>query len=131
VRVLVSAYPLSYRDLEEMMAGRGLIVDHSTIARRVLYYSAQSELAHGERCAHPTDLGGKMKLACAAGKWAYFIYCAIDSAGNNRSPPVAGQGSEYAKGFLRLALSAAQVRPLVINGDGHSVMHSARAELGG
>jgi transposase-like protein len=26
-------YPFSYRDLEEMMAERGLAVDHSTIAR--------------------------------------------------------------------------------------------------
>jgi transposase, IS6 family len=32
-------YPLSYRNLEEMMAERGLSVDHSTIARRVLHYS--------------------------------------------------------------------------------------------
>lgn len=31
-------YPLSYRDLEEMMAERGLRVDHSTIARWVLRY---------------------------------------------------------------------------------------------
>jgi transposase-like protein len=30
-------YPLSYRDLEEMMAERGLAIDHSTIARWVLY----------------------------------------------------------------------------------------------
>ena len=32
-------YPLSYRDLEEMMAERGLGVDHSTIARWVLRYA--------------------------------------------------------------------------------------------
>jgi transposase-like protein len=31
-------YPLSYRDLEEMMAERRLTVDHSTIARWVLHY---------------------------------------------------------------------------------------------
>ena len=31
-------YPLSYRDLEEMMAERGLTIDHSTIARWVLRY---------------------------------------------------------------------------------------------
>ena len=30
-------YPLSYRDLEEMMTERGLSVDHSTIARWVLH----------------------------------------------------------------------------------------------
>jgi hypothetical protein len=32
-------YPLSYRDLEEMMLERGLSVDHSTIARWVLHYA--------------------------------------------------------------------------------------------
>src|ERR1700730_13698929 len=32
-------YPLSYRDLEEMMAERGLAIDQSTIARWVLYYA--------------------------------------------------------------------------------------------
>ena len=32
-------YSLSYRDLEEMMAERGLSVDHSTIARWVSRYA--------------------------------------------------------------------------------------------
>jgi transposase-like protein len=32
-------YSLSYRDLEEMMAERGLGLDHSTIARWVLRYA--------------------------------------------------------------------------------------------
>jgi len=32
-------YALSYRDLEEMMAERGVSVDHSTIARWVLHFS--------------------------------------------------------------------------------------------
>ena len=31
-------YPLSYRGLEEVMTERGLSVDHSTLARRVLHY---------------------------------------------------------------------------------------------
>ena len=32
-------YPLSYRDLEEMMAERGLAIEHSAIARWVLHYA--------------------------------------------------------------------------------------------
>ena len=32
-------YPLSYRDLEEMMMERGLSLDHSTIGRWVLRYA--------------------------------------------------------------------------------------------
>ena len=34
-------YPLSYRNLEEMMLERGLKVDHSTIGRWVLAYSPE------------------------------------------------------------------------------------------
>jgi len=34
-------YPLSYRDLEEMMAERGVEVDHSTIHRWVLSYAPE------------------------------------------------------------------------------------------
>lgn len=32
-------YPLSYRDLEEMMIERGLCVDHTTIYRWVQHYA--------------------------------------------------------------------------------------------
>ncbi len=32
-------YPLSYRDLEEMMAERGLHVDHTTIYRWIQHYA--------------------------------------------------------------------------------------------
>lgn len=34
-------YPLSYRNLEEMMAERGVDVDHSTINRWVLKYASE------------------------------------------------------------------------------------------
>jgi transposase-like protein len=34
-------YPLSYRDLEEMMQERGVEVDHSTIQRWVLSYAPE------------------------------------------------------------------------------------------
>jgi putative transposase len=35
------AYPLSYRQLEEMMQERGVLVDHATINRWVLKYAPQ------------------------------------------------------------------------------------------
>ena len=37
------AYSLSYRDIEELAAERGLAVDHSTIQRWVVKYSPQLE----------------------------------------------------------------------------------------
>src|SRR5258708_11677720 len=39
-------YPLSYRDLEEMMLERGLHVDHTTIYRWVQHYAPELE----QRC---------------------------------------------------------------------------------
>jgi len=36
-------YPLSYRNLKEMMIERGIQVDHSTIMRRVYQYSPEKE----------------------------------------------------------------------------------------
>ena len=38
-------YPLSYRDLEEMMLERGLSVDHSTVHRWVLKYAPELVLS--------------------------------------------------------------------------------------
>ena len=37
------AYSLSYRDIEELMAERGVSVDHSTVNRWVVHYSPQLE----------------------------------------------------------------------------------------
>jgi putative transposase len=39
------AYPLSYRQVEELMEERGVSVDHATINRWVLKYSPQLEEA--------------------------------------------------------------------------------------
>ena len=37
------AYPLSYRQLEEMMQERGVLVDHSTLNRWVIKYAPEVE----------------------------------------------------------------------------------------
>jgi putative transposase len=43
------AYPLSYRQVEELMQERGVSVDHATIHRWVLKYSAQLEATFQRR----------------------------------------------------------------------------------
>jgi hypothetical protein len=43
------AYPLSYRQVEELMQERGVSVDHATINRWVLKYSLQLEQAFHRR----------------------------------------------------------------------------------
>jgi len=75
-------FPLSYRDLEEMMAERGLTVDHSTIARWVLRYAPilneriRSEMRHPNRWWRIDETYVRV-----AGQWTY-LYRAIDSAGS-------------------------------------------------
>src|SRR6266542_3533022 len=75
-------YSLSYRDLEEIMAERGLSVDHTTIYRWVQYYAPILE----KRCR------AKLKLTNDSwrvdetyikvkGTWMY-LYRAVDSDGN-------------------------------------------------
>ena len=75
-------YPLSYRDLEEMMAERGLSVDHSTIARWVLHYAPilsrriRREMRQPNRSWRVDETYVRV-----AGKWTY-LYQAIDSRGD-------------------------------------------------
>jgi putative transposase len=46
------AYPISYRQLEEMMGERGVAVDHSTLNRWVIKYAPEVE-KHFRRCQRP------------------------------------------------------------------------------
>ena len=75
-------YPLSYRDLEEMMAERGLSVDHSTIARWVLFYAPILNRRIRREMRQPNRSWRLDETYLrAAGKWTY-LYRAIDSAGD-------------------------------------------------
>ena len=124
-------YPLSYRNLEEMMAERGLTVDHSTIARWVLRYAPvlndriRSEMRNPNRSWRVDETYVRV-----AGQWTY-LYRAIDSAGNTidflLSPY---RDLVAAKGILQLAITqASPVRPRVINVDGHPAYPAAVADL--
>ena len=120
-------YPLSYRNLEEMMVERGLAVDHSTIARWVLRYAPllnewiRSEMCHSGRSWRVDETDVRVEA-----KWTY-LYRAIDSAGNTIDFLLSPQRDRIAaKGFLQLALwQAGQFRPRVINVDGHPAYPSA------
>ena len=124
-------YSLSYRDVEELMAERGLNVDHSTIARWVLRYAP--ELSKRIR-RHLRLHGGSWRVdetyVRVAGNWTY-LYRAIDSGGDTidfmLSP---NRDLVAAKHFLQLALwRSGQTRPRVINIDGHPAYATAIAEL--
>jgi hypothetical protein len=59
-------YCLTLRDLEEMMAERGLGVDHSTIGRWVLRYAPELQNGFAARLETPTARGGSTKPTSAS-----------------------------------------------------------------
>lgn len=77
-------YPLSNRNLEEMIAERGLTVDHSTVYRWVQVYAPELE----KRCRphlKPTLRSDSLRVdetyIKVKGKWKYLAR-AVDSSGN-------------------------------------------------
>src|SRR5881275_2835794 len=75
-------YSLSYRDLEEMMAERGLHVDHTTIYRWVQRYAPEVERRVRAQL-QPTNDSWRVDATYVKvrGEWAY-LYRALDSAGH-------------------------------------------------
>ena len=74
-------YPMSYRQLEEMMGERGVAVDHSTLNRWVIKYAPEVEKQFRRR---QRPVGRSWRLdemyVKIKGKWAY-LYRAVDKAG--------------------------------------------------
>ena len=75
------AYPISYRQLEEMMDERGVEVDHSTLNRWVLKYVP---LLEARFCARKRSVGSSWRLdetyVKVKGVWKY-LYRAVNKAG--------------------------------------------------
>ena len=124
-------YSLSYRDLEEMMAERGLAVDHSTIARWVLRYAPELSKRIRRHLRRP---GGSWRVdetyVRVGGRWAY-LYRAIDSQGDTIDFMLSPKRDLVAaRQFLRLASwRVGEGRPRVIYVDGHPAYASAIADL--
>jgi putative transposase len=76
------AYPLSYRQLEEMMQERGITVDHSTINRWVLKYAPHLEHRF-RRQKRPVGRSWRIDETYikVRGEWRY-LYRAVDKAGH-------------------------------------------------
>jgi putative transposase len=76
------AYPISYRQLEEMMGERGVAVDHSTLNRWVIKYAPEVEKAFRRRQC-PVGRSWRMDETYVKikGEWAY-LYRAVDKDGH-------------------------------------------------
>ena len=109
-------YSLSYRDLEEITAERGLSVDHVTIWRWVQRFAPilnqrlRRELRRPNRSWRVDETYVRV-----AGQWTY-LYRAVDSAGDTIDFMLSPKRDlTAAKLFLRLALSGSGgVRPRVV-----------------
>ena len=100
-------YPLSYRNLKEMMAERGIKVDHTTIMRWVHQYSPEIE-KRIRRHLRPTNDSWRIDETYikVKGKWKY-LYRAVDSDGDTIDFMLSSKRDrKAAQRFFKKALSS-------------------------
>lgn len=111
-------YSLSYRDLEEMMRERGLLVDHSTIYRWVQHYAPEIDKRCRPHLKATNDSWKVDETYIKVRKTWIYLYRAVDSEGNTLEFLLsATRDAEAAKRFFLKALhtttgSAPQAYPV-------------------
>ncbi len=124
-------YSLRYKNLEEIMAERGIKVDHTTIMRWVHQYSPKIEKKIRK---HLKPTNGSWRLdgtyIKVKGEWKY-LYCAVDSDGNTIDFMLsAKRDRKLAKKFFKKALGSNQNQmPRVITIDKNAAYPRAIDEL--
>lgn len=124
-------YPLSYRNLEEMMQERGLSVDHVTIYRWVQAYAPELEKRARSYLRSTNDSWRVDETYIRVkGKWKY-LYRAVDSSGNTIDFMLsARRDRRAAKRFFCKALKTTHdCSPRVINVDKNAAYPPAIDEL--
>src|SRR6476661_5288360 len=99
------AYPISYRQLEEMMRERGVAVDHSTLNRWVIKYAPEIEKQF-RRHQRPVGRSWRMDETYVKikGKSAY-LYRAVDKEGQTIDFLLTpNRDRDAAEAFLRKAI---------------------------
>ena len=100
-------YKLSFRDLVEMMAERGLSLAHTTIMRWIQHYAPEFE-KRWNRFARPVGRSWRVDETYVKikGRWTY-LYRAVDKEGKTRRLPVARQaGRRRGQGLLPACFQA-------------------------
>jgi transposase, IS6 family len=115
--------------MEEMMAERGLSIDHVSVWRWVRRYAP----VLNQRIRRELRPNGSWRVdetyVKVAGNWAY-LYRAVDSTGETIEFMLSPKRDLIAaKLFLRLAVSGGAPPLRVINVDGHPAYPSAITEL--
>jgi transposase, IS6 family len=124
-------FSLSYRDVEELLAERGLHADHVTVWRWVQRYAPKIQRRLRPRL-RPTNDSWRVDETYirVKGKWVY-LYRAVDSTGATIDFLLsAKRDAAAAERFLAKALSGANhPAPRVINTDKHAGYPSAIVRL--
>ncbi|MBW4422303.1 MAG: IS6 family transposase [Myxacorys californica WJT36-NPBG1] len=124
-------YSLSYRDLEEMMAERGVAVDHSTLNRWVLRFAPELD-KRMRPFLNPTNDSWRVDETYIQirGEWKY-LYRAVDSEGNTLDFMLsAKRDGKAAARFFRKVLRAKHTQmPRVITVDKNAAYPVAVNEL--
>ncbi len=126
-------YPISYRDLEEMLAERGISVDHTTIYRWVQCYAPEMEKRLRWFWRRGFDPSWRLDetYVKVRGKWTY-LYRAVDKRGDTidfyLSPT---RSAKAAKRFLGKALRGLKhwEKPATLNTDKAPSYGAAITEL--
>src|SRR3954454_24432857 len=141
-------FPISYRDLELMLADRGVTVDHTTIYRWMQAYAPEIEkrirphlrLSKGSWRGGGAELEGKGRVTGTwrvdetyvkvKGRWTY-LYRAVDSHGQTIDFLLsAKRDAEAAKRFFRKALARPHtVNPRTITVDKKPAYPKAASEM--
>jgi transposase-like protein len=122
-------YKLSYRDLVEMMAERGVDVSHATIRRWVQCYVPEFE-KRWRRYARPVGLSWRVDETHirVRGRWRY-LYRAVNKQGLTVDFLLSeDRDTEAAKRFLTQAINR-RGSPERITVDGYPATHAALSEL--
>ena len=123
-------FKLSFRDLVEMMAERGLSMAHTTIMRWVHHYTPEFE-RRWNRFARPAGSSWRVDETYVKirGKWVY-LYRAVDRAGNTVDFRLSTRRDvAAAKAFFRKAVKSQGSTPTTITLDGYAASHRAVREM--
>jgi transposase, IS6 family len=105
-------YGISYRDLEQMMAERGVSVDHSTLYRWVQSYAPEIEKRLRWHWRHPRSQSWRVDetYVKVRGKWSYLYrscrqagqhdrFLSLADAEHGGGEAFSGQGAQGAEGL--------------------------------
>ena len=123
-------FKLSFRDLAEMMAERGLSIAHTTIMRWVRHYAPEFE-RRWNCFAQPVGTSWRVDEAYVKvrGEWVY-LYRAVDRAGNAVDFRLSTRRDvAAAKTFFRKAIKGQGSGPRIVTLDGYAASHRAVREM--